>query len=94
MATPFQEADLICNFGPYEGHAKLIERRYSGDRAMVAFENGAPPLRRGNPPSDFAVRWISISLLSPAECTCRPDGPACRACQDWHALKHDDEIPF
>ena len=94
MATPFQEVDLIANIAQYEGNVRLIKRRNTGGEAFIVFENGAPPLRNGNPPSEFAARWISISLLSPAECTCRPDGPACRACQDWHTLKHDDEIPF
>ena len=86
-----QDVDLICTYGGYDAKAKLQD----GNRFYVRTFNGSPALVKGNSDSTTdSVRWIHRMFLDPAECTCQPDGPVCRACQDWSRLQNGDEMPY
>ena len=91
MIDRLQDVNLICSYGGFDAVAKLQD----GDRFYVRTIDGSPSLIKGQPPkSSPSVRWIHRMFLHPAECTCQPDGPVCRACQDWNRIANGDEMPF
>ena len=91
MADNMQDVNLICCYGGFDAVAKLQD----GNRFYVHTIDGSPSIIKGQPDNTTdSVRWIHKMFLHPAECTCLPDGPICRACQDWNRIANGDEMPF